>query len=364
MAFRDVMADHQPVHFGEEHSMQVGLVTGRGQLELREFPSPAAAPGKAVVQIAYCGICGTDLHAYQSGEPYNPAICGHEWTGHVSAVGAGVTHVREGDRVAIGIAAACGACPTCRRGDAAHCETAFMGAIGVGPLAAPHGGFASAIAIDAARVYPVAPKLTDVEAAMLEPATVAVHAVRRTEIRLGDSVVVLGAGPIGLFVLQAARAAGAGSVVLVEPEPRRRALGTTVGANVVLDPRAEGDLAGRVNAVVGASGADVVFECAGVPATVSEAVNLVRRGGIVSLVGVPNRPSEIHAAQWLIKEVRLAASLAYLREEFDIAQALVQDGRLRCAPLHTSTVNLAGLADAFARLASAPEEVKVLVDPR
>jgi len=344
--------------------MLTGLVTGKGRLELIEMPTPTPAAGKAVVEIAYCGICGTDVHAYQSGEPYNPAICGHEWTGHVSAVGAGVAHVREGDRVAVGIAAACGACASCRRGDAAHCDTAFMGAIGVGPLAAAHGGFAAAIAIDASRIYPVLPKLSDVEAAMLEPATVAVHAVRRTDIRLGDSVVVLGAGPIGLLVLQAARAAGAGCVILVEPEPRRRALGAAVGADAVLDPRAEADLPGKVNALVGASGADVVFECAGIPATIDQSVALVRRGGVVSLVGVPSRPAEIQAAQWLVKEVRLTTSLAYLREEFDVAQGLVQDGRLKCTPLHTSTVKLDGLADAFARLSSAPEEIKVLVDPR
>jgi (R,R)-butanediol dehydrogenase / meso-butanediol dehydrogenase / diacetyl reductase len=344
--------------------MQVGLVTGKGQLSLREFPDPRPEPGKAVVQITYCGICGTDLHAYQSGEPYNPAICGHEWSGHVTGVGSGVDHVREGDRVAIGIATACGHCATCRRGDAAHCETAFMGAIGAGPLAAPHGGFASAIAIDASRVYPVAARLSDVEAAMLEPATVAVHAVRRTDLRLGDTVVVLGAGPIGLLVAQAARAAGAGFVAVVEPEPGRRTVAAAVGADAVFDPRAEVDLAAAIGAAVGRAGIDVVFECAGIPATIEQSVGLVRRGGVVSLVGVPNRPAEIQAAQWLVKEVRVTASLAYLREEFDVTQGLVADGRLRLGPLHTSTVSLAGLADAFARLSSAPEQVKVLVDPR
>lgn len=344
--------------------MQVGLVTGKARLELREFPMPEPAPGKAVVQITYCGICGTDLHAYQSGAPYNPAICGHEWTGYVSAVGQGVADLREGDRVAVGIASACGACPTCRRGDPAHCETAFMGAIGVGPMAAPHGGFAPAIAMDAARLYPVLAGLSDVEAALLEPATVAVHAVRRTELRLGDSVVVLGAGPIGLLVAQAARAAGAGCVVVVEPEAGRRALAASVGADQVLDPRAHENLAEAVTAATGHAGADVVFECAGIPATIEQSVSLVRRGGVVSLVGVPNRPAEIQAAGWLVKEVRLTASLAYLHEEFAITQALVADGRLRCAPLHTETVTLAGLADAFARLADAPEQVKVLVNPR
>jgi (R,R)-butanediol dehydrogenase/meso-butanediol dehydrogenase/diacetyl reductase len=343
--------------------MQVGLVTGKGRLELREFPDPIPSPGKAVVRITYCGICGTDLHAYQSGEPYNPAICGHEWVGQVSGVGAGVAHVREGDRVAIGIASACGRCATCQRGDAAHCETAFLGAIGAGPLAAPHGGFAAAIAIDASRLYSVVQGLSDVEAALLEPATVAVHAVRRTEIRLGDTVLVLGAGPIGLLVAQAARAAGAGSVTVVEPEPQRRSLAATVGADVVIDPR-HPDFEAQLQAVLGHGGADVVFECAGIPSTIEQSVSLVRRGGVVSLVGVPNRPAEINAAAWLIREVRLTASLAYLREEFEIAQALVADGRLRCTPLHTATVALSGLADAFERLAAAPQDIKVLVDPR
>jgi (R,R)-butanediol dehydrogenase/meso-butanediol dehydrogenase/diacetyl reductase len=327
------------------------------------MPQPVPATGKAVVDIAYCGICGTDLHAYQSGEPYNPAICGHEWTGRVSAVGRDVSGIREGDRVAIGAATACGVCATCRRGDAAHCETAFAGMIGVGPLAATHGGFASAIAIDASRVYRVQDTIDDVAAAILEPATVAVHAVRRTDIRLGDSVVVLGAGPIGLLVLQAARAAGAGTVVLVEPQRSRRELGGKLGADKLIDPTST-DTAEAVNAHIGAQGADVVFECAGIPRTIEQSASLVRRGGVVSLVGVPNRPAQIQAAEWLIKEVRLTTSLAYLREEFDIAQGLVADGRIRCAALHTSTVSLQQLGDAFARLSDAPQEVKVLVDPR
>ena len=104
-----------------EGALRAGLVVGKEQIELREFPVPEAAPSKAVVQIDYCGICGTDLHPFQQGGGYNPAICGHEWSGTVSAIGAGVTNVREGDRVAIGVAPACGACPECRAGRTTHC---------------------------------------------------------------------------------------------------------------------------------------------------------------------------------------------------------------------------------------------------
>ncbi len=342
--------------------MQVGLVTGLRNIDLVEFPDPMPEPGKAVVDITYCGICGTDVHAYLSGEPYNPAICGHEWCGHVSAVGDGVHNVREGDRVAIGVAAACGQCAPCQRGNAGHCERAFMGAIGVGPLAAPHGGFASAIAFDASRLYHVPDGMSDEAAGILEPATVAVHALRRTPLHLGDTAIVIGGGPIGLLVLQAARAAGAGHVVLLEPQESRRAMGLKLGADAAWDPREE-DTAEKIAATFG-PGADAVFECAGVPATIGQAVSLVRRGGLVSLVGVANNAAQINPGEWLIKEVRLTSSLAYLHEDFEVCKDLVATGRIQCEPLHTSTTGLAGLNDAFQRLADSPQEVKILVNPR
>ena len=343
--------------------MQVGLVIGLRQIELIDMPEPEPSPGKAVVEISYCGICGTDIHAYQSGQTYNPAICGHEWVGVVSKTGANVSHVKEGDRVAIGVATACGRCAACQRGDAAHCESAFAGAIGVGPLAAPHGGFAAAIAFDASRLYLVPASVSDTQAALLEPATVAVHALRRTPLNLGDSVVVIGAGPIGLLVLQAARLSGAGTIVLIEPEPSRRQLGLQLGADLGIDPNRE-DALEVVNAHLGMTGADVVFECAGIPSTIQTAVDLVRRGGVVSLVGVANSSASINAASWLIKEVRLLSSIAYLHEDFEICKSLVADKRIQTDPLHTSTIALAELDNAFARLADHPTEVKILVDPR
>lgn len=184
--------------------MQVALVTGKRQLEILEFPDPSPEARTAVVEIGYCGICGTDLHAYQSGSPYTPAICGHEWMGVVSKAGRDVEGIREGDRVGIGVPAPCGRCNECRAGETRHCSTLMLAMRGRDPLAPPHGGFASAIAIDATRLYPIYDALTDQQAAQLEPATVALHAVRRTPMRLGDSALVLGAGPIGLLVIQCA----------------------------------------------------------------------------------------------------------------------------------------------------------------
>jgi (R,R)-butanediol dehydrogenase/meso-butanediol dehydrogenase/diacetyl reductase len=343
--------------------MRAALVTGKRQITLREFPEPEPSPGKAVVEISHCGICGTDLHAWASGAPYNPAICGHEWAGTVSKRGGGVAHVKEGDRVTIGIAPACGQCAECRSGRAAYCGTAFMGMLGVGPMAAAHGGFAPAIAIDASRLIPVRAGLSDEAAAMLEPATVALHAVRRTPLRLGDACVVLGAGPIGLLTQQCARAAGAGALVVVEPHPVRRAKAQQLGATAVIDPKGE-DVGARVKELVGPFGADVVFECAGIPQTIDQAAALAKRGGVVSLVGLANVPAQITPGTWLVNEIRFVGSLGYLNEEFDLAMGLVQDGRLQLAPLHTKTVGLEQMDGAFALLNDDPSEIKILVRPR
>ncbi len=343
--------------------MRVGLVTGHEKIELQEFPSPVADKGQAVVEISHCGICGTDLHAFHTGSPYNPAICGHEWAGTVSAVGKDVGEIREGDRVGIGVPTACGECSECRGGDATHCERVLLGMLGVGPFATPHGGFATSLAVNARRLYPIHPKLSDPEAGLLEPATVAVHAVRRTPIRLGESVVVLGAGPIGLLVLQCARAAGAGCAVMIEPAVDRARLAAELGATSVIDPTTE-DVEARVKEECGPLGADIVFECAGIPKTIDQSVTLARRGGVVSLVGLASLPAEIAPGNWLVKEVRLVASLGYLHEEFDHTMQLVADGRLRLEPLHTRTVGLADLDSAFRSLLKNEGDVKILVDPR
>lgn len=352
-------------------AVQVGLVTAKKTVSLIEMPTPEPAPDKAVVDISYCGICGTDLHAFLSGDPYNPAICGHEWVGNISAIGA-AEHTRsglsEGDRVAIGVAAACGQCATCKRGDASHCEIAFAGAIGVHPRAANHGGFASAIAFDIDRLYGVESTLSDEQAALMEPVAVAVHAVRRTPMRLGDIAIVIGAGPIGLLTMQAAVAAGAGQICVLEPSPERAQLASELGADHVLNPLdypSSAALKEALAPLIGNSGsADIVFECAGIPQTIQTAVDLSRRGGTVSLIGVPSLPAEISAASWLIQEINLTTSIAYLHEDFHLSQSLVASGRINAHALHTSTVPLANIQSAFETLATNPTQVKILVAPR
>lgn len=342
--------------------MRAGLITGKETVELVEFASPTPAAAGVVVDIAYCGICGTDVHAYQSGQPYNPAICGHEWAGTVSAKGAEVTSLSEGARVVVAIAPPCGRCTACRRGQADRCQLSFLSAVGRDALAPPHGGFAPQIAVAASRVVKTDPALTDEQAAQVEPFTVAFHAVRSSDLRLGDIAVIQGAGPIGLGALQWVKAAGAGQVIVVEPNEQRRALATSLGAHHAVAP---GDEANQLlQEITSGLGADIVYECVGRPFAVQSAVDLARRGGSMCLIGLAEGDAPISPGAWLVKEISVTSALAYQHEEFEMAMGMIADGRVSVEPLHTATIGLDGLEAAIADLASGQSaEMKVLVDP-
>jgi len=340
--------------------MRAAVISGQGSIEFLEVPEPTPAPGGLVVDIAVCGICGTDVHAYAHGGPYPATLCGHEWSGTVSAVAGDVRSVSEGDRVSVAILPACGACAECRAGLTDWCTTATMSLVN-DAAGSPHGAFAPRIAVSADRVVAVPAALDDESAAMVEPATVAYHGVRHAGIRLGDTVVVQGAGPIGAFALQWARLCGAGSVVVVEPSPSRAALARLLGADLVVDPAGS---AAAIAELTRGLGADVVVECAGIPTTIQSAVDLVRRGGRVAVIGLSDLPATIQPSVWLMKEVTVRGSVAYVRGEFEPCIAMLASGRITARPIHTSTVALEDIGHAFDLLArGVAGETKILVRP-
>jgi len=341
--------------------VHAALITGRGQVELREFPEPEPAVNGAVVDLALCGICGSDLHAFQTGAPYNPAVCGHEWTGVVTAIGREVSRLSEGDRVVVAVPPACGNCEACWAGQASHCSTSFLVMRGLDPLAPAHGGFAPRISVGANRLLLADPTLEDEALAQVEPTTAAFHAVRRSGVRLGDTAVVQGAGPIGLTTLQWVWAAGASQIIVVEPNERRRVLAAELGATVTATPaEAEAITQDRTRGL----GADIVYECVGRSETVQSAVDLARRGGSVCLIGFADGDVPITPRSWLLKEVSVVSSVGYVHEDFDIVMGMMADGRVRVGPLHTSTIGLDGLVEILTDLGSgSSEQIKVLVDP-
>jgi len=242
------------------------------------------------------------------------------------------------------------------------CQSTFLVAVGRDKHAPPHGGFARKIAAHQSRVLPVHPGLTSKQAAQVEPATVAFHAVRNTQPGLGDVAVVQGAGPIGLLTLQAVLAGGAGEVLVIEPNDARRALAEQLGATTTAAPDEAADVIAELTKGLGA---DVVYECVGRSETVQQAAGRARRGGRVCLIGFPMGEATIDPRIWLVNELNVSAALAYTHDDFDRCMGMIADGRMQVDPLHSDTVGLDGLDAAIADLASgASANTKVLVDPR
>ena len=350
--------------------MRAAVITGKRLIELREFPDPEPSADGIVVDIAFCGICGTDVGAYTSGRPYRPSLCGHEWAGTVSAAGAAVRNVREGDRVVVGVPEPCGRCLQCAAGNQDHCVAVVDFVHGRNPDAGTHGGFASRIAVPEGRVVAAHPDLDDETLAQVEPVTICVHAVARSGLRPGDTAVVLGAGPVGMTAFQCAIAAGAAEVVVVEPDDDRRSLADRIGARQAPSNRATfltttPESAPEVVAELTSDlGADVVIDCVGGSVALSLAVGLARRGGTVCMVGLATGTAEIEPAEWLRREITVTAAIGYRRDEFSRAMQLLADRRVDVSELHTSTTCLDGLADTFEDLADGRTgQLKVLLDP-
>lgn len=323
--------------------------------------APVPAPDGVVVDIGYCGICATDTHGYASAA-LPPAVFGHEWMGTISAVGENVTTLEVGQRVVAGVGPACGVCAQCRAGHAANCDLAFAEANGITDDAPVHGGFATQLKVSARRAIPVLDALSDEEAALMEPATVTFHAVKRAAITLGSIVVVQGAGPIGLLTAQHARTSGAGRVLVSEPSAARRTAATDLGFTGVVEP---GDLGALLNEVSNGLGADVLFECTGVAELLQPSAELVRRGGTLALLGYPGTNSSVSYGDWQSRELTVIGSLAYSHEDFKGAMTLIAEGRVDVKSLHTGTIGLGGLVDMFNELDSGTSRhAKVLVDPR
>jgi (R,R)-butanediol dehydrogenase/meso-butanediol dehydrogenase/diacetyl reductase len=325
------------------------VLTGPEVVEVAEVAEPTADPGTVVVAVDRCGIGGTDLEAYRTGRLPAPAWFGHEWSGRVVEIGDGVTGRFCGERVVGAVPPPCGRCRPCWAGLGDHCEEALGLIIGTHPTASPHGAFAERIRVDARRVHRVPDGVDDANAALAEPAAVAAHAVAQGDQRLGDLVVVVGAGTIGLLVAELARLAGAARVLAVDVEPGRRELACALGADAAVAP---GDelirwLAGQGHGL----GADVVYECAGRIQAVDQSVGAVRHGGTVVLVGSPTGSPGIDPAALVARHLTVRASRGYTVADVHRALDLMADDRFRVAAIHERTVGFDRLPGALAELA-------------
>ena len=348
--------------------MKAAVWYGKKDVRIEQFPEPPLQEGFVRAKVRWCGICGTDLHEYESGpimirmEPHPltgiapPVVLGHEFSGVVVECGKGVTGPKPGDRIVTNTLYTCGACYWCKRGQYSLCEK--MGGIGL----ASHGAFAEYIHVKADQCLVIPPEVEDDTAALVEPMAAAVHAVRQGRILEGDSVAIVGAGPIGLMALQAARIAGAGPLFSIEPSEIRRKKAAAYGA-VTLDPR-DDSFREALLEHTGGVGPDVTIECVGASETGPLAVSLVRRGGRAVIMGVFSEPSQIHFNEVVFNEKEIVGSLCYINE-FETVLRLLADGRMSGDGLISSRIVLDDLIEkGFEELIHNKENhIKILVEP-
>ena len=326
-------------------------------LRVTELEERALAPGEARVRVAYCGICGSDLHLRPS--PAVPAgtIMGHEFSGTIGELGPDVEGFAVGDRVTVYPFAPCGECSSCLRGDEHVCIAAATSGLGLG---ANPGGYAESVVVEASMLVPLPEELRLDHAALVEPLAVGLHGVEIGEARPGERCVVIGAGPIGIMTAHALRARGVEHVVSIEKNDQRRERMRSLGFDSL-------PLEGVHEAILTAFEGelpDVVFECAGNAAAPQLAIELVRHRGIIVLLGVLEEPVSISQLVLMIKEAQLRASFAYRREDFDEAIELLVTGKVSGERLVTATAPLASAQSMFERLEDpSTDDIKILLSP-
>ncbi len=330
-----------------------------------DVPEPALGPGDVLVEVKACGICGSDVHGYtgKTGRRLPPLIMGHEAAGVVAEAGPEAGPWEAGRRVCFDSTVYCNACPACRAGAYNRCRSRQVLGVSI-PGAKRHGAFARYVALPGYALHAMPEELSFVQAALLEPVSIGVHAVARGAVGPGHTVLVIGAGTIGLFVIQAARLAGAARIIASDTRPSRLALARALGADAAVHVGPGGaDLDAVVAEQTGGAGVDVVFEVVGVSETVGQAVRAARTGGRVVLVGNLTPEVGLRVQEVISKELTLAGSYAS-SGEYARCIGLAASGAVRVDPLVSEVLPLSEGQRAFDRLHAAEEDlVKIVLEP-
>jgi len=341
------------------------ILTGDRQTAIEQRALHAVGPTDAIVKVDCCGICGSDLHAWSAnGAVYQfGTLMGHEATGTVAEVGKDVEKLKPGDRVAINGFTPCGTCVACRNGIPNACVNNMIRTIGQTPVL--DGAFADYIWLPEVDVTAV--KMPDSlsleEGAFTEPAATVVHAIRISPMKAGDTVAVVGAGPIGLLCVSALQACGAGRVIVSQSPGPRAELARQFGADAVINPRDKDHPVGEQIRELTDGGADVVIECAGSPPALQQSIDMARPGGQVILVGVNERETPIIPTTLMFGEVSLKGSLAWDHKDFRIAVDFMASGQVDVKPLISDIVGLNDIQRGFERLKTDKSLIKLLVKP-
>lgn len=338
-------------------TMRGSFFLGDKKFEVKETEIPELKSNEVLVKNAVCGVCGTDVHIFH-GEPGSadvnpPVVLGHEYSGEIVEVGSEVTDIKLGDHVTIDPNIYCGKCEYCRNGKKQLCES--MQAIGV----TQNGGFAEYSVIPASQAFVLNDDVSFEDAAMAEPIACCLHGIDLAEIKVGDKVCVVGGGAIGLIMVQLAKLSGASTIVLSEPNEKRRNAGLELGADYVINPldsNAYDDFA----AVMGA-GADVVIECVGNNPAVDSAFKFANKGAMIMLFSVPQVDAKYNLNMFDIFKKELTIRGSFVNPDtHQRAVEMLNSGKLNMKPIVTHSFNLNELEDAI-KMQMSDESIKVVV---
>ena len=338
-------------------TMRAAILVEPHLFDVREVEVPQVSEDEALIRVHRTGICGTDLHMFNGHYAADklPLIPGHEFVGTVATKGARVSHVKEGDRVVVDINIGCGTCFWCRRNEVLSCPS--ISQIGI----ARNGAFADYVSVPGRLVIKAPAALSDAELALTEPIACVVRAARKSDIRFGQSVVILGAGPIGNLHIQMMRLCGAAPIIVSDISHERCKLAQKAGADFVVSDQTT--LKQTILAHTSDRGADMVIESVGNSKLYQLAFELIRKGGHVAFFGVtgPADTVAVNILDTILKENSIKGSVAGMGEDMHDALTLLQHGRFKTDLFTSSAFPVEQIQNAFETVPSRPKDLKTQI---
>jgi 2-desacetyl-2-hydroxyethyl bacteriochlorophyllide A dehydrogenase len=336
--------------------MRAVVLTDVETIEVQDIEAPDHGPDEVLIRVGAGGICGSDIHAYRGHHPFRrpPVVMGHEAAGEVVAVGSGVTDLQPGDRVAVEPQIACMSCSLCLAGLTNLCQRARRPGFGWG------GTFAEYMMAPRRVVYRLGPDTPFELGALVEPAAVAMRAFRRGDVRLGDRVAVLGAGPIGGLIAHISQRAHPGALMVSDVKPFNLRFVASLGIEDAVNA-GEDDVVEAGRELTGGDGFDVVFVTSPNDSGLVDAVQLARPGGRIVQVAIYGRQIPFDATQAVLREVEVRGSLTYSPDDFRLTTQMISDGSLDAAAFITHRYPLDDAAAAFSDIAGGMDHVKVIL---
>lgn len=331
------------------------VVLRETRLSVETVPDPTPAPGSVVLEVAACGICGTDHSIYRNRLLPDGAILGHEFAGTVVEMGRGVADWQPGDRAAVLPVPFCGRCELCATGKQNFCRHGLGHTIGCG---GDPGGLAQYAAVPVSSLRRLPGSVDTRRGALVEPLAVALHAVNLGDVKPGTRIGIIGLGPLGLFAGMIGRSAG-GLTFGMDVRPARVACAHDLGLGAF---NAADEADERIRDLTN-GGPDVVIEASGHPEAIERAARLARVGGRVVMVASYHAPAEIKPGRWVTRGISLLPSIAYTRHEFEAALDLIATQRIDVGRLVTGMTPLSEAQSAFERFETQNDAIKVVVDP-